>query len=91
MDDEELGRRLRGRLAAREPVQKVGETAETRVLLPASEQNLGRLMERVEMLEARLDLTYKVVWRTSAALMGLAGASVGWDWVAKIIKAITKQ
>jgi hypothetical protein len=39
------------------------------------------------MLERQLDLTYKILWRTSAAVLGLAGASFGWDWLSKLVRA----
>ena len=87
-NDDELTRRLKARI--RKPAITQPEAVEeTRPLLPVSEQSLGRLMERVEMLEARLNLTYKVVWRTSAAVLGLVGANFGWDWLGKLVKALS--
>ena len=97
MSDDELKRRLRARMSAGRAASHKGEVsadgaasynAASNSLMPTSEQNLGRLLERVERLERQLSLIYKVCWRTSAALMGLAAASFGWDWVSKLLRAI---
>lgn len=91
MSEEELTHRLRSRLQRTGTHDSHVEASKAvlppvPMILPSSEQGLGRLMERMDIMERRLNLTYKVVWRTSATLVGLAAASFGWDWVAKLLK-----
>lgn len=95
MSDEELTHRLRRRVARREQAAKADNTGNTgnkeggegQGLLSSSEQSLGRVLERVDRLEGKLNLIYKVVWRTSAALLGLVAANFGWDWVMKLLRS----
>lgn len=47
---------------------------------------LWELNERVKLLEGHYRLMGKVVWRTSAALLGLLVPSLGWDTVENIVK-----
>jgi hypothetical protein len=47
---------------------------------------LWELNERVKLLEGHYKLMGKVVWRTSAALLGLLVPSLGWDTVENILK-----
>jgi len=68
------------------PVVAAVEPGRQIALVPASEQVLGRLLERMDNLERQQKLIYRVVWRSSAALLGLFMAGAGWNWLERVIK-----
>ncbi len=47
---------------------------------------LWELNERVKLLEEHYRVMGKVVWRTSAAVLGLLVPSLGWDVVNNLLK-----
>lgn len=63
-----------------------GSVSKEAQLTPGSEQSLGRLLERMDSLERQMKLIYRLLWRTSAALVGLFAAGTGWDWVVRLFK-----
>ena len=54
-------------------------------MLPEDRRAIWELQQDVKALKERYNLCVKVVWRTSAALLGLAAPLIGSDLLSKLI------
>jgi hypothetical protein len=80
-----LKQHLKPTAPTRQPSQIMQPPQPNFQLIPSSEQTLGRLIERVDALEKQLASIYKLLWRTSAVLIGLVASSTGLDWLNKFV------
>jgi hypothetical protein len=55
---------------------------------PEDRRAIWELQQDVKVLKERYNLAVKVVWRTSAALMGLAAPLIGSDLLSKLISLL---